>query len=356
MKMETWKIKPTGLSGWHLGRQSIEQEHSSVIFSSDSLFSALVAVLADMEGSQAVADFIQPFVAGSPPFVLTSAFPYAGSVRFYPTPQCSLAPADERLAASEPKAKDLKKVKYVSEGVLQQLLSSGQSLAVFYKQELVYSGMLVLPAEESSLPAAVKNREASIWKVEETARVTIDRANNGSTLFFTGAVHFASDCGLWFGVRWQDDASQQTHEQLKNLLDALSAQGLGGDRTSGYGQVHICRWDDVTTWHTAAGRRWLNLGRYLPQEAEISALTDPLAVYQLEQVGGWLQSPGNKAERRRTVNMVREGSVLGALPSEPVGDVVDVRPVYVHASDPFNHCVYRSGLAFGIGFDQGDRK
>ena len=81
MLLDTWTI--TG-KGFHFGKHGLGQEETLIHLPSDSLFAALAARLAALKGSQAVAEWMQPFCDGDPPFVLSSAFPFAGKVRFFP--------------------------------------------------------------------------------------------------------------------------------------------------------------------------------------------------------------------------------------------------------------------------------
>lgn len=349
MNMETWKIIPTGVSGLHLGRHGTDQENSSVLFSSDSLFSALVASLGMAEGIEALETFIKPFDEQQPPLVISSAFPYAGDVRFYPTPLNALQPTQDKAGGESVRAKDLKNIQFVSEGALQALLDRSRSLADLLSREILLpKGFLLLSSELDRLPEKLREAKEPIYHNDERARVLVDRISNASNLFFTGYVHFAQSCGLWFGVRWLD-TSTSAKETFVRMVTYLAENGIGGSRSSGYGQVEISDWDYVDS-QEPVDREWLLLSRYIPREDETPALTWANASYRLEEVGGWLQSPGLKAERRKTVNMVKEGAVLGPLEKMPLGQVVDVQPVYGKNEKPIPHPVYRSGLAFGVGY------
>ena len=83
MQLELWQI--TG-EGFHFGRHGLEQEESGVHFPSDSLFAALVARMVALFGSTEVEEFGKAFLNGKPYFVLSSAFPRAGDVLFFPVP------------------------------------------------------------------------------------------------------------------------------------------------------------------------------------------------------------------------------------------------------------------------------
>jgi CRISPR-associated protein Csm4 len=71
-------------SGLHLGTRGVTLEEAGVSIPSDTLFSALMDVHLRAGGDADA--YIGPFLRGSAPFVLTSAFPLVGDVRFYPLP------------------------------------------------------------------------------------------------------------------------------------------------------------------------------------------------------------------------------------------------------------------------------
>lgn len=351
MKLETWKIEASGPSGLHIGRHGIGQERSADTFASDSLFSAVVSVLAERLSAEEFAAFIEPFQSGNPPFVLSSAFPYAGSVRFYPVPHAVIGKDPGKTEAKQLRTKDLKKIRFVSEVIFRQLLK-GKSLADVYDHDAIYDGQfLVSKTEQNKLPGQVRNRKMKIVQVDERPRVTIDRIDSKSTLFFTGAARFAPDCGLWFAIHWLDQEAIFS-KLLKEAFSLLSDTGIGGDRSSGYGHITIGKksWEEIELPAPEDGH-WVSLSRYLPRPDEMESLTAASASYRLETVGGWLQSPHQAAERRRSLHMLSEGSVLGAVPADVCGQMADVRPVYGDLQ--FAHPVWRSGYALGVGLMEG---
>lgn len=348
MYVQTWTIEG---QGFHFGRQGLGQEVTAVVFSSDSLFAALVSRLAERGGSAAVESFMAPFLAGSPPFVLTTCFPRLGQVRLFPLP--ALPPGkSEHLADSVPTHKDLKRVRFVSEGLFRRLLR-GEKLAQLYPQALVLQGKSVLvdPGEVHNLRTELREAGARLWSVDKRPRVTLGRAVQNSSIFFTGRVSFREECGLWFGVRWLQDAPE-LKELLAGLLVDLADSGLGAERSTGFGAATIEAGTDIEL-PDAAGKPWTNLSRYLPAKAELPALSAQFASYRLEQVGGWLDSPARRGQRRIPLNMLAEGAVLGALDVAAPGVIEDVRPSYAGDPDPVGHPVYRSGLAFAVGVEGG---
>jgi CRISPR-associated protein Csm4 len=342
MQIQSWSI--LGRS-FHFGLHGLGQEKTSPTFPSDSLFAALVSRLARSADSDVVDAFCQPFMAGQPPFVLTSTFPLAGGVRFFPPPLTSRKPP-EKLAAGKD-AKTFKRVAYVSEKLFCQLLN-GAMLSELTGTRSLQGEQLWLSAEEfEHLPSKLQKEDAKVWAEEQRPRVTLDRASQASTLFFTGQVTFAEGCGLWFGIRWlKDDSTLQ--KRVADLLADLSEAGLGAERNSGLGAAKIDRLGEFELPDPAA--KWTTLSRYLPRETEISAITHPDSAYTLKSVGGWLDSAAKPGQRRKMVNLLVEGSVFGALPSPVPGQVADARPIYGKEKlDPLGHPVYRSGLALAIG-------
>ncbi|MEJ5224216.1 MAG: hypothetical protein WHV44_07145, partial [Anaerolineales bacterium] len=198
MNLETWSL--TG-STFHFGEQGLGQEETRAFWSSDSLFAALVARLAVLEGAEAVDGWVKPFLDGKPSFLFTSLFPFAGGVRFFPIPLAAALSNDKPLL-KEIRPKDLKRVQFVSEDLYRQLLTGKSLVEVESDTVKLHGGKIWLTeAESQRLPKSVQ-KEKKLWLIEKRPRVTVERASNASTLFHTGAVHFNPNCGLWFGVQW----------------------------------------------------------------------------------------------------------------------------------------------------------
>lgn len=343
MKIQSWSI--LGRS-FHFGLHGMGQEKTSPTFPSDSLFAALVARLARSQDAPAVDKFCQPFVNGDPPFVLTSTFPLAGGLRFFPPPLTARVPPEK----SE-NAKAFKRVQFVSERLYRRLLE-GVMLASLGKVHELQGGKLwVAPEEVKHLPKGLQTANGKVWDEEQRPRVALDRASQASTLFFTGQITFAEDCGLWFGLRWLK-ADPILQKQVIGLLEDLADAGLGAERNSGLGAAAIQSLGELEL--PDPHQRWTTLSRYLPRPNETSVMGQAGSSYGLKNVGGWLDSPAKPAQRRKAVNLLVEGSVFASLPGAVPGQVADVRPMYGESNpDPLGHPVYRSGLAFAVGMKEG---
>jgi CRISPR-associated protein Csm4 len=346
MNLETWSL--TG-SAFHFGEQGLGQEKTRAFWSSDSLFAALVARLALLEGAQAVEDWLgTPQQPCTPPFLLTSLFPRAGEVRLFPVPLAAALP-DGKPLPDKIRPKDLKRVQFVSENLYRQLLTGKSLVEVESDTIKLHGGRLwAAKAESQTIPLFAKEGEKlKLWLIEKRPRVTVERASNASTLFHTGAVHFAEGCGLWFGVQWLDEAAKARFERL---LHDLGEAGLGAERSAGYGKGEFEPIGDLKL--PDPHQMWTSLSRYLPRREEMLAFAGERAAWKVETVGGWLDSPQKRGQRRRALNFAQEGSVF-SLPTgvePPFGRVQDAAPHYPNGEKPVPHPVWRSGLAVAVGY------
>lgn len=361
MGLRAYRIIPRPGGGFHFGREGLDQEVSAESFPSDSLFAALVAAFISVEGSDNAAAFMEPFLTAEAPqdvpFRLSSLFPRAGNLPLFPMPRVrvNLNALEDRT-----RGKMLKKIAYVSPGILRHLLHE-DAVDRFLPADTGGSDGLMLQdgkvwitrEEQKLLPetcrklAAPDLREWTIWKNGTAPRVTIDRSSNSSTIFQVGRTVFNEGCGLWLLA----DVTQYL-DFLEYILDLLGDQGLGGERSAGYGGFSVEPFDVPGLPALSQGDRAMTLSRYNPTEGEIAAgVLGRHASYELVDVGGWLASPSGSAQRRKRVRMIEAGSILEA--THPiVGRVVDVRPEYDLSGAP-DHPVYRSGLALLVGMPGG---
>lgn len=343
MQLTIWHIAGTG---FHFGRRGLEQEESGFHLPSDSLTAALIARWVELFGAATATALVEQLQQEPPPFVLSSAFPRAGEVKFFPTPLSH----PTKTPRQGPRPKELKRIKYVSEQLFRQSVRGGSLLEILADSQPLHGGSVLVSKEEwPQLPKAVKE-DGRIWGVEKRPRVTIDRGAQSSNLYFTGRTAFNDQCGLWFGVRWLKEDAALAQTLAAGLADLADA-GIGGDRTSGFGASTIEPHGTIElpdSQHTT----WVSLSRYLPRPDEISALQHARSAYAIETIGGWIDSPVSKAERRIPVRLLAEGAVLGPLARIVPGQIVDVQPDY-NGKRPLGHAVYRSGLALAVGLAAG---
>ncbi|MBI5292447.1 MAG: type III-A CRISPR-associated RAMP protein Csm4 [Chloroflexi bacterium] len=336
MQVEAWHI--TG-NGFHLGRHGLGQEESGVHFPSDSLFAAMVARLAELKGADDVASFVAKMRDDLPPFVISSAFPRAGNVLFFPTP---LARSSGDLPTGV-KPKELKKAKFVSQEIFMAMLK-GESLMNFTERAIKLNDGKAWALPEENLPEQVVEDEG-LWSVERRPRVAVGRADNRSQIYFTGRTVFHQECGMWFGIRWLN-GDDETKALFETLMRDLGAAGLGGERSSGFGKCEIEKKSELALDDPKG--LWMTLSRYLPKEEEMNGF-NIRAAYAIETVGGWVYSSAEKNQRRKPVRMLTEGSVFGSVGRDAPGQIADATPKYGSNKQPMFHKVWRCGLALAVG-------
>lgn len=324
-KTVAYKLKPR--TSFHVGEAGVGLEKTAEKIHSDTLFSAIASAwrhLGDEVDGNGRMSLLKPFDPGSgfsPPFRLSSAFPYAKDVLLYPAP----------LTKSSG-SKEIKKAKLVSRTVL----LSGD----IENSAALQSGEVRVTQEEKVciLRGRKKFDGDSIWWNDERTivpRVTVDRVTSASEIYHCGELLFHKDCGLYFWVKFEDE-SYDTH--VERAVDFLSEEGLGGERSSGCGQFEYEKMDNVSLPTPNEPKAYMTLSLYHPTRDEVDTGILDDAAYGMLNRRGWLFSPDGGAQRRRSVRMLVEGSVF----SRPVdGDVVDIKP-----ENTWNHHpVYRSGLA-----------
>ncbi len=340
-------------NGFHLGAHGIGTESVRATIPADTLFSALLSTWIRLGGDPA--DWASAFprtsdggyITADPPFLLTSAFPYAGGTLFFPRP-LSLSLPD----LSPDDIKDWKKVRFISEPLFWKAIH-GEDLTGIWPTDWKHKHMQLLQNGSVLISAkAVGNIPAQIWQEEKLSRVTLDRTNLSSNLYAVGKVTFAPDCGLWFGVTWRSPdrgcGGIKFTEAFEHALVELSVSGLGGDRNMGQGAFTYELLDEISLPKPVPQHPALLLSRYHPRADELPSVLRSAASYKLESHSGWGESPGGQF-RRRKVQFVAEGSVLAPPSDVPLGELIDLSPMTTAGEPLIGHPVWRYGAAFLVG-------
>jgi CRISPR-associated protein Csm4 len=346
----TYRLRPKPGGAFHFGLLGLEQEDSAQHCPSDTVFAALVATLADLEGDEGVRAFVAPFKAGRPPFLLTSTFPRAGDLPLLPLPSLRL-----NVEPRPGRRKLFKRLRYVSPTIFKRALAGDpldpyigpDSQGAFLQERRIW----LTVEEQGALPERWRHlpnrglREEKVWVSRPIDRVTVDRVSAASAVYRTGRTAYAPGCGLWLGVQWPAGIDSAVEEKLSILLAHLGDRGLGGERSVGYGQFTLHREPLSLQLPTATeAEAAVTLSRYLPREDELPGALRGRASYALDTVAGWLAARGQRAQRRRQVRLLSEGSVFEPAASRPWGRLADVRPAGWDA-----HPIWRWGYACPVG-------
>ncbi|CUU34970.1 MAG: type III-A CRISPR-associated RAMP protein Csm4 [Armatimonadetes bacterium] len=329
----------------HIGERGIGQEETRDFVPADTLFSALCTLWAFLHGESALNELLARYRdEGREPFFLTSAFPFAGEIRFYPKP---LRPPDTSLEF----AKRWKSIRWVSERVFQAYLN-GEPIRLEAESQqppgesrrlLLQDGKILIHPDDWQALQAFWNYEADdlrIYEVATVPRVTLDRISNASQIWLFSEVHFTQGCGLWFGTVFGETGYQQPFEACLRLLGDT---GLGGERNAGRGLFNFER-REWTLHSPSTASRFVTLSPWLPANTEqLGWLRAEGSAYELTLKRGWLGSPHASNLRRKEVWMIGEGSVIAHPPEFRAGQLVNLQP------DGASHPAYRYGYAFPVG-------
>ena len=311
----------------HLGRRGVGLEATEISIPADTLFSAICQTWRTFYGEQSLTDFLAQYKTDEP-FLLTSAFPFAGAIRFFPKPLIDLnVNADDDHKA-------LKRVRYLSERRFRQIINGGSGAsddANFIKdKDLINEGRLWIHDDDK--------HPCTVWKTDKRPRVTLDRQSSASEIWHLKAVKFEEGCGLWFDAKFEGEEIQT---QIETILRILGDTGIGGERSAGYGTFDLHS-EPADPQPESESDRFVALSPICPRDAdELDRLIQGNVGYTLEERSGWIGSAEGSGLRRQQVWMFGEGSVLSGDGSQ-VGCLVDLQP------EACPHPVWRYAYAWPI--------
>jgi len=301
---------------------------SGALVHSDTLHGALMAVAALTRS---------PLLERAAEIRLSSVYPFWREVFFYPKP---FLPRPGQVEGGDVKhRKRWKSVSLLSEKLLATWLRGAE--VPDDDIQVLQGGAAVLASELAGLPTPPDKLVAEDF----SAAVVIDRAGGTTKPYDRRGLRVNTDkgCGVWFMV----EMDQGYLPRFQRLVQELGEQGLGGERSVGYGRFDFLNVEQIAsikdTFGSAEAPAFYTLSLYLPtrEEVERGVLEAP-AAYDCALRGGWIHGVGGSDQRKRSLRMCVEGSVFPSV-SERHGEVRDVRPAGFTA-----HPVWRSGLAFAL--------
>lgn len=326
------RMKPKG--PFHIGERGIGYEGAMDFIPADTIFASICANWAMMFGeNEMVTDLLADGRPDwTPPFLLSSAFPFAGSVKFYRKP----------LLPSPEEGKQWKKIEWVSEAVFERWLKGEE---IDSERLLpIHGGKVILTLDECerlSEDLGVRSVETlQLWSIQRTPRVTLDIMTRASSLFHFGRLIFRDGCGLFFFVRF---LKKDLSEKFLATVRLMGDEGVGGDRTVGHGAFEPEFTENTPKFcQPRPSDMFITLSPLFPKPDEVSSLLSDGCRYSFTVRSGWVGGVFATTLRRKTVRMLSEGSVLCGSAEKVWGTMADVTP----QNSP--HPVYRWGFAFPI--------
>ncbi len=309
------------------GRGTTSYEAADPFVRSDTLSAAVLSAWAQLDPAGAAER------AAAPPFLVSSAFPYYGALRFLPRPASTRALALPAHRLREAKA--LKGVRWLDWDLWCRAVLGDLSWTEPAHRRDLPGGLAVHAPAVGELPGDPGG--FFLWAEEERPRIAVDRGGGHAAdqlLFPFARVHYRPGGGLYFLARFPDPRARAGFEAA---LSWLGDSGLGADRSSGNGQF-AWRCDpsfELPAPGTEGRAVALSLVNPAPEDAAEGWLDG--AAFELVRRGGWV---AGTTRRRNPVRMFAEGSQF----RRPLrGRVV---PVGTH---PAGHPVYRDGRGFFVG-------
>ena len=344
-------------TGLHLGRYTgsaqkgqLGLQKTEVYIPADTLFSALCQTWATFYGSKALETFLKRYGVDDEnlPFRLTSAFPFAGDVRFFPKPLLHLDIDDAN------DYKKFKNVQFVSHNVFKAILNgeipelenhliNGGKMWVDACEKKQLETLLNPSGKDNEKKDKEEKEDLTVWKTDSRPRVTLHRGTHESQIWHVQTLTFNKGCGLWFAVEFDD---KKTEGKIDTLLSVLGDTGIGGERNAGYGLFEFHKKAESIKLDTAGSCRFVTLSPICPKDPdELETLISKGAAYAVNPRSGWGNSTGTPF-RRKKVMMFDEGSVLTKTDGQVGRLVNDLEP---NRNEACTHSVYRYGYAWPVG-------
>jgi len=297
--MPFYGIKMYFISPVHIGKHGIGMEGSDIVIHSDTLYSIIFQMRVKMYG-----------IAEQLPIKLTSAFPFVRDIYNLPKP-CLKPPGFDKEEIRAEYAKTVKSTSFVSLDIFDKWIKGEE---IDYKTLMKIGSLL-----------------SDNIKVDVRPRIAVDRLSSNTALYFGGGTIFKKgEAGLYFLI----ECGKDEYRMLKEIFTLLQEEGIGGEKSSGYGRFETEFVENFKLPTVDDGNKYITLSLYCPiNKEEISGIA---LSYQLVKRTGWSICEGKHVLQKRLL-MFAEGSVFGR---QVVGKIANVSP------DREGHPIYKYGKAF----------
>ena len=233
----------------HFGQRRVSDSMMSI--SADTLFSALFIEAIEMNMKT---DWLLEHIK------ISDTFPFQGEMYYLPKP---LLQINSKVESND--YKQFKKLKYIPINNYRQYLDG----------------------ELNDEEAKKINESINIGKSSLTTKVNLTTSTENNELYSVGTYIFNEDAGLYFIL----DIDNEFTEQFDELMYSMEISGLGGKRSSGYGQFIYkeCNNDEVESFFKSKGQRNILLSTAMINDYEKDLIQDSDR-FILKKRSGFIQS------------------------------------------------------------------
>ena len=322
--------------GVHFGadKTGIGLEKISIACHCDTFYSAVCQEILKLYGEVELENFVKDTKSGN--FKISDLLPYDNNTLYLPKPILYVGKKENDTEKQEKNSvlkKKMKKLHYIPIDKFE--IDKFDEYLSSLKKGKIFS------LETTNISESVMYEKNAIAR-------SGNPDDNG--LYSVSITKFEKGCGLYFIAEFSEDKK----EWFDNLLKSLGLSGIGGKRTSGYGQFEVIddtkldkssdTLDDKTLAqlleNNAESKYYLTLSAMYPKKDEVPKLTDD-GYYTLIQRQGFVASRTYSKQflKRIPSVMINAGS---CFKEKLEGEVVDL-------SHNGKHPVYRYGKPIMIG-------
>jgi len=346
---------------FHLGINDLDNTH--LFIHSDTLFSALVNCFATLFPDQKDIDLLcQQFKEGN--IRISSAFPclevhtpkqgpspspwHEDFVFFLPKPICY-----HRSDGREVDVKLLKSIRFLS----MEVWKEAPSTLELSQKPLLGGSFAINTAEIDHL--GLEHNRANLNAIRPLSeglhpKVRVHATDQANVFYHQAVVqlnHFrtkSSEVFTHYYFLLDEDLEGEIKTQWYTALHLLEDEGIGGERSSGKGQIASISMIEDIDQKVGLPREasyYANLSLLIPGKEEFSDIHQ----YEITLRGGGSLGKFQQAERhRRQIRMIKEGALMS---ERLLGRQVDLRPESSREDDKYPHPILRNGRCYPLAFN-----
>lgn len=315
---------------------------------SDTLWGLIAYSLAVLYPDEKVKDFHGSYNSGTPPFLISSVFPFKQKdtqsvpVRFFPKP--FLQGSDVKRNSQDKREsllflqrlKKFKKVKLLTEDVFKKFVTGEWDDKAFFESMCWQNSNTDKPHSHEEL-ITHNTISRHTWTTLDVEQGSEEKTGQ---LFTTEETFFDQRSGLFFLAKG---------EQLQYLFSSLRYLehiGFGGDISTGKGHFEV-KIEDFSLPNPPNASRFLTLSLYSPTISEVNLFKahKDRVFYETVLRKGHLGRNISADHLKKPVMMFQEGATFPIKPGQSFyGKNIVVRP----PDRTLTHPVYHYGMAFDI--------